>query len=92
MNAARLMELGQVKIGACPKLKKELEALIFEKGRVTRTTELKDGADVLTGFIYDAQMCTEATPVDRYKNSGAVKFDKGYKLYINKDEYLTDLF
>lgn len=92
MNAARLMELGQVKIGACPKLKKELEALIFEKGRVTRTTELKDGADVLTGFIYDAQMCTEATPIDRYKNAGAVKFDKGYKLYINKDEYLTDLF
>ena len=55
-NASALIELGQVKVGTCPKLKKELSALIFDKGKVTRTTELKDLADVLVGFIYNAQL------------------------------------
>ena len=55
-NAATLIELGQVKVGTCPKLKKELSALVFDKGKVTRTTELKDLADVLVGMIYNAQL------------------------------------
>ena len=55
-NAATLIELGQVKVGACPKLKRELEALIMNKNKVTRTTELKDGCDALVGAIQNAQL------------------------------------
>lgn len=54
-NAALLIEKGFVKLGKCPKLKKELEALILDKGKVTRTTELKDGADAIVGAIWNAQ-------------------------------------
>ena len=92
MNAARLMELGQIKVGTCPKLKKELEALIFEKGKVTRTTELKDGPDVLAGWIYNAQMDTYNSPIDHYQSAVRNKIETDYKYYVNKDEFITDLF
>lgn len=54
-NMARLMESGKIKTGRCPKLIKELEALVIDKGKVTRTTELKDGPDSICGGIYNAQ-------------------------------------
>ena len=67
-NAARLIESGMVKIGICPKLIKELEALIWQKGKVVRTTELKDLADALTGAIYDAQLNYTDLPTFEYKS------------------------
>lgn len=72
-NASTLIELGQVKVGTCPKLKKELSALIFDKGKVTRTTELKDLADVLVGFIYNAQLNYADFPQYEYVNTKNIK-------------------
>lgn len=66
-NAATLIEKGHVKAGLCPKLRKELEALVLNKGKVTRTTELKDAADSLVGFIYNAQLNYVDVPVYEYK-------------------------
>lgn len=66
MNAARLIEMGLVKIGTCNKLKKELEALVLSKGKVTRTTEKKDMADVLVGSIYNAQLNYFDEPLTQY--------------------------
>lgn len=66
MNAARLIEMGLVKIGTCNKLKKELEALVLSKGKVTRTTEKKDMADVLVGSIYNAQLNYFDEPLIQY--------------------------
>ena len=70
-NASALIELGQVKVG--PKLKKELSALIFDKGKVTRTTELKDLADVLVGFIYNAQLNYADFPQYEYVDTKNIK-------------------
>nr|DAR11821.1 MAG TPA: terminase [Caudoviricetes sp.] len=72
-NASTLIELGQVKVGTCPKLKKELSALIFDKGKVTRTTELKDLADVLVGFIYNAQLNYADFPQYEYVDTKNIK-------------------
>lgn len=69
LNAARLIESGMVKIGTCPKLIKELEALIWQKGKVTRTTELKDMADSLAGALYNAQLNYTDQPQTMYINS-----------------------
>lgn len=70
LNCSRLVESGKVKIGICPKLIKELEALVWQKGKVTRTTELKDLADVLTGAIYNAQLNYSDVPTTEYISSG----------------------
>lgn len=70
LNCSRLVESGKVKIGICPKLIKELEALVWQKGKVTRTTELKDLADVLTGAIYNAQLNYSDVPATEYISSG----------------------
>lgn len=68
-NAAMLIESGQVKLGMCPKLRKELEALILDKGKVTRTIELKDGPDSLVGAIYNAQLNYFDIPKYEYKET-----------------------
>lgn len=73
MNAARLIEMGLVKIGTCNKLKKELEALVLSKGKVTRTTEKKDMADVLVGSIYNAQLNYFDEPLTQYITEIQVK-------------------
>lgn len=94
-NAASLMEKGQVKIGRAPKLKKELEALIIDKGKVTRTTELKDGPDSLVGMIWDAQMNYADFPVYEFEdpNSNDKKVDCEYSDFIDtSSEFAVDLF
>lgn len=93
-NAATLMEKGQVKIGKAPKLKKELEALIIDKGKVTRTTELKDAADSLVGAIWDAQMNYADFPVYEFKDptqQTSKKLDKYEDLIDLSSEVLIDL-
>lgn len=73
MNAARLIEMGLVKVGTCNKLKKELEALVLSKGKITRTTEKKDMADVLVGSIYNAQLNYFDEPLTQYIAEKQVK-------------------
>lgn len=93
-NAATLMEKGQVKIGKAPKLKKELEALIIDKGKVTRTTELKDAADSLVGAIWDAQMNYADFPVYEFEDPSqkSVKVFDTYEDLIDVNaEILVDL-
>lgn len=91
-NCARLVEEGKVKVGTCPKLRKELEALIYDKGKVTRTTELKDGADVLTGFIYNAQLDYNDTPAYEYISGNVSNRVFTYMDYIDVDkESVVDL-
>lgn len=65
-NTATLIETGHVKVGKCPTLKKELTALVLQKGKVTRTTELKDLADVLVGAIWNAQLNYSDYPQYQY--------------------------
>ena len=83
MNLASLIEKGQIKIGKCPKLKKELEALVIEKNKVTRTTELKDLADALTGAVWNAQVAYDILPVYNY-----VSIKKEINNTINYDKYI----
>ena len=90
MNYVNLIESGFVKIGPCPKLKKELESLIFYKGKVTRTTELKDGADSSCGAIYNAQMNYNDIPTYEYIEKIKNK-EYNYNDYINENEELVDL-
>lgn len=92
LNAAALIENGKVKVGQCEKLKKELEALIIDKGKVTRTTQLKDGCDVLVGGIYNAQMNYHDVPQNEYYNK--IKYEKeiDYNRFIDTEqEELIDL-
>ena len=92
LNAAALIESGKIKVGQCEKLKKELEALVIDKGKVTRTTQLKDGADVLVGSIFNAQM--NYTDVPQYEYYTEIKTDKDtdYNKYIDTEqEELIDL-
>ena len=92
LNAAALIEGGKVKIGRCDKLKKELETLVIDKGKVTRTTELKDGADVLCGAIYNAQMNYTDVPQNEYFTEIKVESDTDYNLFIDAEqEELVDL-
>ena len=65
-SLASLIELGRVKVGQCDKLKRELEALIIENGKVTRTTELKDMADCLTQAVYSAQLNYKDEPTYQF--------------------------
>ena len=92
-NAAILIEKGLVKIGNCPKLRRELEALTYVKGKVTRTVELKDGADVLCGFLYDAQLNYIDIPQYEYtkKVSTAIK-NTTYTDLLDEKESLYNLF
>ena len=73
INAANLMVTGQIKCGKCPKLKKELEALVFNKGKVEKTIELKDMADSLVGSIYNAQLNYFDEPLTQYTTETQVK-------------------
>lgn len=92
LNAAALIEDGKVKIGRCDKLKKELEALVIDKGKVTRTTELKDGADVLCGAIYNAQMNYTDVPQNEYFSEIKTETDTDYSTFIDTEqEELVDL-
>ena len=90
MNCARLMETGNIKLGSCKKLKKELEALILDKGKVTRTVELKDMADALTGALYNAQLNYTDVPLYEY-NQQIKNKDISYNDFINPGEQLLDL-
>ena len=91
LNYASLVESGFVKVGKCPKLKKELEALILVKGKVTRTVELKDGADSTCGAIYNAQMNYNDVPIYEYSENKPHK-EFTYETFINPDdEELQDL-
>lgn len=65
-NTATLMEQGLVKLGKCPKLRKELESLILNKNKVERTVELKDGADAIVGAIWNAQLNYNDVPSYEY--------------------------
>ena len=69
INAANLISTGHVKTGICPKLKKELETLVFSKGKVEKTVELKDMADSLVGAIYNAQLNYTDQPQTMYTNA-----------------------
>jgi len=93
-NAASLMEKGQVKIGNAPKLKKELEALVIDKGKVTRTTELKDGPDSLVGAIWDAQMNYSDFPLYEFQDpreQSVEDIDNYEDLIDTSSELLLDL-
>jgi len=87
-NASTLIELGQVKVGNCPKLKKELEALILDKNKVTRTTELKDMADTLVGAIYNAQLAYENIAQYPYIQNESQEFS--YDSLLEEGESLLD--
>lgn len=89
-NASSLIELGHVKVGICPKLKKELEALVLDKNKVTRTTELKDMADALVGAIYNAQLAYQQVPTYQYSNA-AQKTALSYLDFLEKGENLISL-
>lgn len=89
-NASTLIELGQVKIGMCPKLKKELTALVFNKGKVTRTTELKDMADALVGAIYNAQLNYADFPQYEYTENKVVNKQVTYADYLSNTETTED--
>lgn len=93
MNLASLIEKGQIKIGKCPKLKKELEALVIEKNKVTRTTELKDLADALTGAVWNAQVAYDILPVYNYISiKKEINSTISYDRYIDTNkEYLLSL-
>ena len=91
-NAALLIESGKVKVGPCSKLRRELEALIFDKNKVTRTVELKDGCDALVGAIYNAQFNYFDIPQYEYKTKESINVPFTYESLIdsNKEE-LFDL-
>ena len=92
LNAATLIEDGKVKVGQCEKLKKELEALIIDKGKVTRTTQLKDGADVLVGSIFNAQMNYNDIPQNEYYTELPINKEIDYTTLIDTEqEELIDL-
>lgn len=92
LNAASLIESGKVKVGQCEKLKKELEALIIDKGKVTRTTQLKDGADVLVGSIFNAQMNYNDIPQNEYYTELKIEKEVDYTNFIDTEqEELVDL-
>lgn len=90
-NAASLIEDGKVKVGKCPKLIRELETLVLQNGKVTRTTELKDMADAITGAIYNAQTNYQDVPQYQYIAPGevySIDFDKHFK---EKEQILVQL-
>jgi hypothetical protein len=91
-NLATMLEQGQVKVGSCPKLKKELEALILDKGKVTRTTELKDLADALVGAVWNAQLNYTDVPIYEYTKPELKTRVLTYTDYIDSSsELLCDL-
>lgn len=87
-NASTLIELGQVKVGNCPKLKKELEALILDKNKVTRTTELKDMADYTGRCYYNAQLAYENVAQYPYIQNESQEFS--YDSLLEEGESLLD--
>ena len=89
-NTARLVEQGLIKIGTCPKLRKELEALVYEKGKIVRTVELKDMADALTGAIWNAQMNYYDVPTYEYTQKNITK-ELTYNDLLNSEQYLVSL-
>lgn len=89
-NAATLIETGKVKIGKCSKLIKELEALVLDKGKVTKTTELKDGADALVGAIYNAQLNYADFPQYEYTENKVVNKQVTYADYLSNTETTED--
>ena len=93
-NAANLMVTGHIKCGKCDKFKNELETLIYHKGKVEKTTALKDMADSLTGAVYNAQLNYYDVPMYDYEVFDKVNDmkDENYKDLIQSNEILEDLF
>lgn len=92
LNAAALIESGKIKVGQCEKLKKELEALVIDKGKVTRTTQLKDGCDALVGAIFNAQMNYTDVPQSEYYTELPDEKRVDYNKFIDTEqEELMDL-
>lgn len=92
-STASLIELGRVKVGQCDKLKRELEALIIENGKVTRTTELKDMADAIVGSVYSAQYNYKDDPIYQFipYELQIEKKKIDYKELINEDNLLEEI-
>ena len=61
-----------------------------DKGKVVRTTELKDGCDLLVGWIYDAQLNYNDSPIEEYKTEITFKKSTNYSDFINENEYISD--
>lgn len=93
INTANLITTGHIKIGKCPKLKKELETLVFHKGKVEKTTELKDMADSLAGFVYNAQLNYKDEPQIMYIDHKVQQFKTfEYEDLIDTNtQYLTSI-
>ena len=94
VNAANLMVTGHIKCGKCDKFKNELETLVYHKGKVEKTTALKDMADSLTGAVYNAQLNYYDVPAYDYEVFDKVNDmkDENYKDLIQSNEILEDLF
>lgn len=92
-NCSREIELGHVKVGVCPKFKRELETLAYVKGKVERTTELKDMADSITGSLYNAQINYHDIPFYEYNPTSAkpIQDYNDYSSILKKNETLEEI-
>lgn len=91
-SAATLVTTGRVKVGKCDKLKRELENLVIQNGKIMKTIELKDMADGLVGSLYSAQKNYQDIPYYLYTNQETLNIKKdNYGTLLKTDQFLVDI-
>lgn len=91
-SAATLVTTGRVKVGKCDKLKRELENLVIQNGKIMKTIELKDMADGLVGSLYSAQKNYQDVPYYLYTNQETLNIKKdNYGTLLKTDQFLVDI-
>ena len=91
-NAARLIELGRVKVGKCPYLIEQMENVGIRSGKAVRlNTTRKDMTDVLCGMIEGARICN-LSAVYTYSTSAQEKENKDHiQSLLKTDQFLVDI-
>lgn len=91
-NAARLIELGRVKVGKCPYLIEQMENVGIRSGKAVRlNTTRKDMTDVLCGMIEGARICNLSAAYT-YSTSSQEKENKDHiQSLLKTDQFLVDI-
>ena len=91
-NAARLMEMGRVKVGKCPYLIEQMQNVGIVKNKVERLTKVRK--DMLDAFCGSIEAAREINLTSGYKYITTIENKKSIKyedLIDSENEYLQEL-
>ena len=91
-NAARLMELGRIKIGKCPYVIEQTENVGIRKGKAERLNSTrKDVLDSIVGSIEAARICNLSANYIYTTNKTEESNKNNIDSLLKKDQFIVDI-